>query len=72
MRRARATAARRMFKGHESLDEASRTFDTALSVVRLRAAPVPLRWIFEAKLRAGPLIAIRNRLRRSQPPMPAG
>jgi hypothetical protein len=64
-RGARATAAKRMFKGHESLEDAARTFDTALSVVRLRAAPVPLRWLFETKRRVGPLLGIVRRARRA-------
>ena len=63
-RRDRATAAKRMFKGHESLDEAARTFDTALSIVRYRKFPVPLRWTFEFKRRAGPVLALKRRVLR--------
>lgn len=39
------------FRGHRSLDEAVRTFDTALQVLPLHRTRVPLRVLFEARLR---------------------
>jgi hypothetical protein len=54
LRRRRAVSARRMFRGHRSLDDAVDTFDLALSSVRWRKSRIPVRWVFEAKvIRAG-------------------
>ncbi len=47
----RERAADEVFRGHRSLDEAVRTFDVALSVMPLRRTRVPLRVLFEARLR---------------------
>jgi CDP-Glycerol:Poly(glycerophosphate) glycerophosphotransferase len=49
VRSKRAAAARTMFRGHRSLDEAVRSFDLALSSVRWRKTRVPVRWVYEAK-----------------------
>jgi hypothetical protein len=49
LRSRRAGAARTMFRGHRSLDEAVRSFDLALSSVRWRKTRVPVRWVYEAK-----------------------
>lgn len=49
LRSKRAAAARTMFRGHRSLDEAVRSFDLALSSVRWRKTRVPVRWVYETK-----------------------
>jgi hypothetical protein len=63
LRRARAGAARRTFRGHRSIEEAARTFDVALTAPRWRRSriPIPLRWVFEGKLA---LAALRRALSR--------
>jgi CDP-Glycerol:Poly(glycerophosphate) glycerophosphotransferase len=54
--RKRSVEAARMYRGHATLDEAARTFDTALATVGRGRGRVPLRWAFEARMRAGPLV----------------
>lgn len=49
LRSRRAAAAREMFRGHRSLEEAVVSFDIALSSVRWRKTRVPVRWVFETK-----------------------
>lgn len=51
LRRARARAAQRKFRGHRSLEEASATFDLALAAVRFRKTRIPPRLVFEAAMR---------------------
>ncbi len=63
--RRRSTEAARMYRGHRSLDEAARTFDTALEIAARRRGGVPLRWRFEARMRAGPLVTIASRVVRA-------
>jgi hypothetical protein len=48
LRKTRASAARSMYRGHRSLDEAVATFDLALSAIGVRKTPIPIRWAFEA------------------------
>lgn len=48
--RERERYARKVFRGHRSIQEAAQTLDTALSVLPLRRSPVPLPLLFEAKL----------------------
>jgi hypothetical protein len=71
LRRARAKAARRMFRGHRSLDDAARTFDVALAVApfRRKLRVVPLRLVFEASVRLPwlPGLVMRLRPRRARP-----
>jgi CDP-glycerol:poly(glycerophosphate) glycerophosphotransferase len=50
LRRRRAAEASRKFRHHRSLEDAVRTFDLALDVIRWRRTPVPLRYPFEARL----------------------
>jgi carbon monoxide dehydrogenase subunit G len=50
LRARRASAARRKFLHHRSIDDAVRTFDLALSTLRWRNLPIPLRIPYEAKL----------------------
>jgi len=50
LRAARARAARRLFRGHRSLDDAVRSFDLALGSVRWRRRGyVPVRWAYEIR-----------------------
>jgi len=50
LRDARARAARRLFRGHRSLEEAVLSFDIALGTVRWRRRPyVPVRWVYEVR-----------------------
>lgn len=50
LRPARAKAARRLFRGHRSLDDAVRSFDLALDSVRFRKRRyVPVRWVYEIR-----------------------
>ena len=56
--RRREQAAADTFRGHRTLEEAVRTFDTALGVMPLRRTRVPLRVLFEARVR---LAALRRR-----------
>ena len=53
LRRRRDAVVRRKYRHHRSLEDAVRTFDLALDVVRWRRTPVPLRYPFEAKLLLG-------------------
>ena len=49
LRSRRASAARDMFRGHRSIEDAVVSFDTALSAVRWRKTRVPVRLVYEAK-----------------------
>lgn len=49
LRSTRASAARDMFRGHRSIEEAVVSFDAALSSVRWRKTRVPVRWVYETK-----------------------
>ena len=49
LRSRRASAARDMFRGHRSLEEAVVSFDAALASVRWRKTRVPVRWVYEIK-----------------------
>lgn len=69
LRSARATAARAMYRGHRSLEEAVATFDLALSCVRWRRSRIPPRYVFEARRRA---TVLRPPGRRAAPGSPAG
>lgn len=68
----RSTEAARMYRGHRSLDEAARTFDTALATVARGRGRVPLSWRFEARMRAGPLVDLASRLLRAIRPRRGG
>jgi hypothetical protein len=61
LRRTRAREAGRMFRHHDSLEAAARTFDLALSSVRFRKTRIPPRLVFEAKRRLGFLRLLRRR-----------
>jgi len=50
-RSARARAARSMFRGHRTLEEAVASFDLALESVGRRGSRIPVRWVYEAKRR---------------------
>jgi hypothetical protein len=63
LRRRRAVSARRMFRGHRSLDDAVDTFDLALSSVRWRKSRIPVRWVFEAKVKLARIRPIFRRAR---------
>lgn len=58
--RRRERAADDVFRGHRTLDEAARTFDLALSVMPLRRTRVPLRVLFEARVRLAGLLRRRG------------
>jgi hypothetical protein len=69
LRDRRSSAARDMFRGHRSIQEAARSFDLALSSVVWRKTPVPVRWVYEARrriplLRDPRLDPVGRRLRR--------
>ena len=51
LRSERARAARAMFRGHRTLEEAVVSFDLALESVGRRASRIPVRWVYEAKRR---------------------
>jgi CDP-glycerol glycerophosphotransferase (TagB/SpsB family) len=50
LRGRRSASARRKFRHHRSIDDAVRTFDIALSTLRWRKWPIPLRVPLESKL----------------------
>jgi hypothetical protein len=54
-----------MYRGHRSIDEAVRTFDTALDSVGWRASRIPVRVVFELKQRAPALVGLAGRVARS-------
>ena len=71
LRDTRARAARDMFRGHRSIQEAALSFDLALSSVAWRKTRIPVRWVYELKRRVpflrGPLLGkLGRRLRRSR------
>ena len=49
LRARRASAARKKFRHHRSIEDAVRTFDLALGALRWRNLPIPLRLPYEAK-----------------------
>lgn len=51
LRGARAKAARDLFHGHRSIEEAAHDFDLALDSVAWRRRRLPVRWVYEAKRR---------------------
>jgi hypothetical protein len=51
LRDARARAARSMFRGHRSIEDATRSFDLALGSVRWRKSRIPPRYVYELKRR---------------------
>jgi hypothetical protein len=69
LRDRRAKAAREMFRGHRSIEDAAASFDLALRSVAWRKTPIPVRWVFEARrrvplLRDPRLDPVARRLRR--------
>ena len=68
LRDRRSSAAREMFRGHASIEDAARSFDLALGSVIFRKTPIPVRWAYEAQRRVpllrGPLGRVARRLRR--------
>jgi hypothetical protein len=51
LRDTRAKAAKDMFRGHRSIEEAAGSFDLALASVAWRKTRVPVRWVYELKRR---------------------
>jgi hypothetical protein len=68
LRDRRASLARAMYRGHRSIDEAARTFDTALSCAAWAGSRIPIRVVFELKQRAPSFVGVvgpfARRLRR--------
>jgi hypothetical protein len=69
LRGRRESAARNMYRGHRTVEEAVRTFDTALSCVQWRGSRLPVWLVFEAKMRLAALRSIRRRLRPARGPV---
>jgi hypothetical protein len=69
LRDRRSSAAREMFRGHRTIQEAAGSFDLALRSVAWRKTPIPVRWVYEARrrvplLRDPRLDPVARRLRR--------
>jgi hypothetical protein len=64
LRDRREAAARALFRGHTSIDEAVRTFDLALGATWFRRTPIPVRWAFEVARVIGPAPRIVGLARR--------
>jgi hypothetical protein len=68
LRSARRSASRSIYRGHRSLDEASKTFDLALSALQFRKTRIPVRWAFEV-LRLPGMGTVRNIIRGVRSPI---
>ena len=68
LRSVRRSASRSIYRRHRSLDEASKTFDLALSALQFRKTRIPVRWAFEV-LRLPGRGTVRNIIRRVRSPI---
>ena len=68
LRSVRRSASRSIYRRHRSLDEASKTFDLALSALQFRKTRIPVRWAFEV-LRLPGMGTVRNIIRRVRSPI---